>query len=150
MTEYLHRLYEKGEIKLPLMPMNKRVAYHVSCHLKAQGMGMPSLELLRLIPALKVEVIDRGCCGLAGTMGYTDDTYELSMTIGTPMLNGIRECLPHLAASDCPKCNMQIRQGTGLEAVHPIELLAAQLTDSVQSKIPVKCHPEPCAEPDSA
>ncbi|MCC7201754.1 MAG: anaerobic glycerol-3-phosphate dehydrogenase subunit C [Nitrospirae bacterium] len=149
-TEYVLMLHEKGEIKLPFMPLNQRLAYHVSCHLKAQGMGMPSLELLRLIPALKVEVIDRGCCGLAGPMGYTEATYELSMTIGTPMLQGIREGLPHLAASDCPKCNMQIRQGTGLEAVHPIEILAAQLTDRIPSKIKFKCRPETCAEPDSA
>ncbi len=128
-TEYLLMLSRKGQIRLPLVPLNKRVAYHVSCHLKAQGMGMPSLELLRLVPGLKIEVIDRGCCGLAGCMGYTEDTYELSMKIGAPMINGIRECMPHIAISDCPKCNMQIRQGTGLDAVHPIELLAAQLTE---------------------
>ena len=123
-TEYLLRLFEKGVIKPPVIPLNKRVAYHVSCHLKAQNMGMPSLELLRLIPGLKVSIIDRGCCGSAGCMGYTEDTFDLSMEIGSPMLEGIRESLPDLAVSDCPKCNLQIRQGTGLDAIHPIELLA--------------------------
>jgi len=123
-TEYLLRLYEKGEIQPPMIPLNRRVAYHVACHLKAQHMGMPSLELLRLVPGLKIEVIDRGCCGLAGCMGYTEDTFDLSMEIGSPMIEGIRESLPDMAVSDCPKCNLQIQQGAGLDAVHPIELLA--------------------------
>jgi len=91
-------------------------------------MGMPSLELLRLVPGLKLDVIDRGCCGAAGCMGYTEDTFELSMKIGAPMIEGIRESHPDMAVSDCPKCNLQIRQGTGLDAVHPIELLAMRYT----------------------
>jgi len=127
-TEYLLRLIEKGELKPPVIPLNKRAAYHVSCHLKAQKMGMPSLELLRLVPGLKLDVIDRGCCGAAGCMGYTEDTFELSMKIGAPMIEGIRESHPDMAVSDCPKCNLQIRQGTGLDAVHPIELLAMRYT----------------------
>jgi len=40
------------------------------------------------------------------------------------MIEGIRESLPDMAVSDCPKCNLQIQQGAGLDAVHPIELLA--------------------------
>lgn len=133
-TEYLLRLYqngqngENGDIQPPSIPlkipMHRRVAYHVPCHLKAQGMGMPSLELLRLVPGLEIEVIDRGCCGQAGSMGYTEDTFDLSMEIGSPMIEGIRESLSDIAVSDCPKCNLQIQQATGLNAVHPIELLA--------------------------
>lgn len=123
-TEYLLRLIEKGDLKPPVNSLNKRVSYHVSCHLKAQNMGTPSLDLLRIVPGLKIDVIDRGCCGAAGCMGYTVDTFDLSMEIGSPMIEGIRRVLPDLAVSDCPKCNLQIRQGTGLDAVHPIELLA--------------------------
>ncbi|HZX48552.1 MAG TPA: heterodisulfide reductase-related iron-sulfur binding cluster, partial [Nitrospirota bacterium] len=82
------------------------------------------LELLRRIPGSKIEVIDRGCCGAAGCMGYTEDTFDLSMEIGSPMLEGIRESFPDIVVSDCPKCNLQIRQGTGLDSIHPIELLA--------------------------
>ena len=63
-------------------------------------------------------------------MGYTEDTFELSMKIGAPMIEGIRESHPDMAVSDCPKCNLQIRQGTGLDAVHPIELLAMRYTAS--------------------
>jgi len=123
-TEYLLLLYEQGKIQLPVIPLKKRVAYHISCHLKAQNIGMPALELLRRIPGSKIEVIDRGCCGAAGCMGYTEDTFDLSMEIGSPMLEGIRESFPDIVVSDCPKCNLQIRQGTGLDSIHPIELLA--------------------------
>ncbi|MBI5197463.1 MAG: anaerobic glycerol-3-phosphate dehydrogenase subunit C [Nitrospirae bacterium] len=123
-TEYLHQLLQRGEIKPPMAPIPQRVAYHVPCHLKAQNMGMPSLTLLQQIPGLKLSVVDRGCCGLAGCMGYTTDSFPLSMEIGSPMIEGIRELLPDQAVSDCPKCNLQIQQGTGIAAVHPLELLA--------------------------
>lgn len=123
-TEYLLLLYEQDKIQLPVIPLKQRVAYHISCHLKAQNIGRPALELLRRIPGSKIEVIDRGCCGAAGCMGYTEDTFDLSMEIGSPMFEGIMESLPDIVVSDCPKCNLQIRQGTGLDTIHPIELLA--------------------------
>lgn len=127
-TEYLLRLYELGKIQIPVIPLKQQVAYHISCHLKAQNMGMPALELLRRIPGMKIKVIDSGCCGAAGCMGYTEDTFDLSMKIGSPMTEGILESFPDIIVSDCPKCNLQIQQGTGLNAVHPIELLASCLS----------------------
>jgi glycerol-3-phosphate dehydrogenase subunit C len=140
-TEYLFHLYKQGELRPPRRPMTDRVAYHVPCHLKAQGIGMPSLELLKLIQGLKVEVVDRGCCGLAGCMGYTTESFEMSMAIGTPMIEGIREVLPDRAVSDCPKCNLQIEQGTGLSAVHPLELLAQAYDEKRYEPVFVKKRP---------
>jgi hypothetical protein len=47
--------------------------------------------------------------------------------------------LPNQAVSDCPKCNLQIEQGTGIEAVHPLELLAKAYSE--ERYIPVKMDP---------
>jgi glycerol-3-phosphate dehydrogenase subunit C len=121
--EYLIRLHKNGELAIPDQRVEEKIAYHVPCHLKAQEIGYPAYDLLKLIPGITRQLVDRGCCGLAGTMGYHKEGYELAGQIGKPMIDGILAAEPSIAVSDCPKCNLQIKQGTGLEAVHPIEIL---------------------------
>ncbi|MBI3593452.1 MAG: anaerobic glycerol-3-phosphate dehydrogenase subunit C [Nitrospirae bacterium] len=121
-SEYLMKLHREGELISPDQPVHEKVAYHVACHLKAQEMGYPAYDLLKLVPGLTRSIIDRGCCGLAGTMGYHKEGFDLAQKIGEKMINGISEENPTLAASDCPKCNIQIKQGTGIEALHPLEI----------------------------
>ncbi len=121
-SEYLLKLHREGELVLPDQPLNEKVAYHVACHLKAQEMGYPAYDLLKLVPGLTRTFIDRGCCGLAGTMGYHKEGFEMAQRIGKQMIEGIAAENPSMAASDCPKCNIQIKQGTGIEAVHPLEI----------------------------
>ncbi len=108
----------------PLPSYYRRVAYHQPCHLKAQQIDNPGLELLREIPGLEVVDLAAGCCGMAGTFGMKADTYELSMLTGKPLFDRIAEVAPDLVVSECSTCRMQIAQGTGLPTVHPVTLLA--------------------------
>jgi glycerol-3-phosphate dehydrogenase subunit C len=101
-----------------------RIAYHQPCHLKAQQIGNPGLELLRKIPGVEVIDLAAGCCGMAGTFGMKAGTYDLSTLTGGPLFDRIAEVAPHVVASECSTCRMQIAQGTGRETVHPIRLLA--------------------------
>ena len=64
----------------------RRIAYHQPCHLKAQQIGSPGLDLLREIPGLEVVDLAAGCCGMAGTFGMKRDTYDLSMQTGRAAL----------------------------------------------------------------
>ena len=50
-------------------PLHARVGYHQPCHLRALDIGMPGLDLIRKIPELDVEFINRGCSGMGGTYG---------------------------------------------------------------------------------
>ncbi len=108
----------------PLPPYFRRVAYHQPCHLKAQQIGNPGLELLREIPGLEVVDLAAGCCGMAGTFGMKVGTYDLSMLTGKPLFERIVAVAPDLVVSECTTCRMQIAQGTGLTTAHPILLLA--------------------------
>ena len=101
-----------------------RIAYHQPCHLKAQQIGNPGLDLLREIPGAEVIDLAAGCCGMAGTFGMKAGTYDLSMLTGKPLFERIVEVAPALVASECSTCRMQIAQGTGLGTVHPITLMA--------------------------
>ncbi len=122
-SEYLMMLYEKGELNTDFAPRKDRLPYHVPCHLRSMGIGLPVLDLLHLVPGLEIEEIDAGCCGLGGTYGFKKETYEVSMAIGQNLVKALKEFDSPVVVSDCEGCRMQIRHLTGLEAVHPLQLL---------------------------
>jgi glycerol-3-phosphate dehydrogenase subunit C len=121
--EYLMMAHERGDLNTDFGFMKKRLPYHVPCHLRSMGIGLPALELLRLIPGLEVEDIDAGCCGLGGTYGFKRETYDVSMAIGQNVVRSLKEFGSPVVISDCEGCRMQIRQLTGLKAVHPVQVL---------------------------
>jgi glycerol-3-phosphate dehydrogenase subunit C len=101
-----------------------RIAYHQPCHLKAQQIGNPAVELLLEIPGVEVVDLAAGCCGMAGTFGMKTGTYDLSMRVGRPLFDRVAEVDPDIIVSDCSTCRMQLAHATGRETVHPITLLA--------------------------
>ncbi len=111
-------------------PVKGRAFYHAACHLKALGIGFPSVELLRRVPSLEVIFLDAGCCGLGGTFGFKKPYYSLSMSIAEGVQNAIRRVNPDYVLSECEMCRMQITHVTGLPAFHPLEILDRALTGS--------------------
>jgi FAD/FMN-containing dehydrogenase/Fe-S oxidoreductase len=119
----------------------QKIKFHAHCHQRAEGPasdGIPTgtnatLELLRLC-GYDVELMDTGCCGMAGTFGYEAEHYDLSMKVGElrlfPVLRDAARPgnVDPLVVSSGAACRMQIRHGTGLQARHPI-LLVAKLLD---------------------
>src|ERR1700761_6652148 len=77
--EFLVREAEAGRLALPLGPIANKAGVHGHCHQKSFGAFKPVEKILRLVPDLKVEIIDSSCCGMAGAFGYGADTYEASM-----------------------------------------------------------------------
>lgn len=122
-SEFLLELYEKGRLNLDFAPLSGRYLYHTPCHLRAQGIGRPSLELLSLLPEMRIEDADAGCCGQSGTYGFQVDKHEIAMAIGEPVFQRIRDYAPDAIVSDCSGCRMQLSQNTGVLAVHPMTLL---------------------------
>ena len=137
------------EHSLPLA----KVSFHPHCHQRAEGPspdGLPSgtsatIELLRSC-GYDVELMDTGCCGMAGTFGYEAEHYELSMKVGAlKLFPHIRQWelengesidpkssivdRPSSIAASGAACRMQIKQGTGVEAMHPILLVAKQVQE---------------------
>ncbi len=121
-SEYLMLLEQKGELNQDLGPIQKSFGYHEPCHLKAQGIGKPSVQLLRKIPELEVNELDAGCCGMAGTYGFKKENYERSLTIGDELFRKIDNEYEEVL-TDCPTCTMQINQATKANTVHPLVLL---------------------------
>ena len=98
------------------------VLYHAPCHLKSQAIGLPSVELLRSA-GYTVTVADVDCCGMAGTFGYRQDKYNISMAIGDKLFDIIKNSAAEIIVSDCSSCRKQIYDATGRIAVSPFALL---------------------------
>ncbi len=107
------------------------VLVHGHCHQKAFGINAPTLEMLRWIPDVAVAPIQSGCCGMAGSFGYDARHYDISMKMGElDLLPTVRSADPDawIAASGT-SCRRQIQDGTGRDALHPIQVLQRALAD---------------------
>ncbi|MBW2058480.1 MAG: anaerobic glycerol-3-phosphate dehydrogenase subunit C [Deltaproteobacteria bacterium] len=122
-SEYLLMLHERGELNTDFEPLKDRLPYHAPCHLRSLGIGLPAIDLLQLIPGLELVDIDAGCCGLGGTYGFKKETYDISVAIGQNLVRALEEFGSSVVVSDCEGCRMQIRHLTGLDAVHPLQIL---------------------------
>jgi Fe-S oxidoreductase len=102
-----------------------RVLFHGLCHQKAAGAIAGSVALLRHVPSAAVEVVDAGCCGMAGSFGFEREHYDLSLEIGGMRLfPAVRASSPDtVVAATGVSCRQQIAQGTGRRAVHPVTVL---------------------------
>jgi FAD/FMN-containing dehydrogenase/Fe-S oxidoreductase len=129
------RLFEEALLKLNVeLPLaeGSKVLLHGHCHQKALVGTGPTERTLALAPGTDVEVVDSGCCGMAGLFGYEKGHYEVSMKMGE------RRLFPAVRAASSDErvvvapgtsCREQIRDGTGRRALHPTEYLAGLLRD---------------------
>ena len=130
--EFLEDAVSTGRAELPLGSDGpQRVALHGHCHQKSLGLVSPALSLMGRIPGASVTDLDAGYCGMAGSFGYGRDHFDVSRTIGERrLLPTARDLDPDavLVASGV-SCRHQVRDFTGVRALHPAELLAS-LMDS--------------------
>ena len=123
-AEFLLELYDQGRLNTQFVRQQGKYLYHAPCHLRAQGIGRPALDLLNMLPGIEITDADAGCCGISGSYGFKDDKYEISMLIGEELFRTIKAGQVDGVVSDCGTCRMQIAHGTGARTLHPLALLA--------------------------
>jgi len=121
---YLQGLSERGQLPTPELPLRARVGYHQPCHLRALEVGTPGLDLIRRIPELDVEFIDRGCSGMAGTYGLHRDHFLTSLRSGRGLLDRLGDQDIEIGATECSACRLQMEQGSTKRTHHPMKLLS--------------------------
>ena len=127
--EFLIKLQEDGKLELNMGKLEKKVLFQAHCHQKADMGTATSIAALRLAPGYQVELVNAGCCGMAGSFGYEKEHYDLSMKIGEEAL------FPAIRAKDQDwevavmgvSCRQQVEDGTGRKARHLVEVLADAL-----------------------
>ncbi|MCZ6837264.1 MAG: hypothetical protein O7G85_15925 [Planctomycetota bacterium] len=76
----------------------------------------------------QASVLDSGCCGLAGSFGYTKDNFDLSMKVFEQSLGeSLRQDPEAQILATGTSCRHQIRDVTKRHARHPIERIAQSL-----------------------
>lgn len=124
-TAWLYRAIENGSIRLVFRnDYQYNIAYHTPCHMEKLGMANYSIGLLRMIPGVRLTVLDSNCCGIAGTYGFKKENYKTSQAIGSKLFGQIGQVNPDFVATDCETCKWQIEMSTPYKVKNPIEILA--------------------------
>ena len=98
------------------------VTYHTPCHLRAQNVGLKSRDLIKLTGA-KVTLVQQ-CSGIDGTWGLRAENADISVPIAKKLAEQIRTANGEVIAGDCHLANTAITEQTGLEPLHPLQLIA--------------------------
>lgn len=137
--EFLVRNDEKGQPRYAKLNGGKQkkhegkhVLLHGHCYQKARPPaddGFPtgvsaSVELLRGM-GYQVEVVESGCCGMAGAFGYEKEHYDISMAVGElALFPRMRAAATEtILAAAGTSCRSQIEDGVERKTVHPICLI---------------------------
>jgi glycerol-3-phosphate dehydrogenase subunit C len=127
--EYIVDIAQKEGLAEGLKEIDGDVTVHNACHARAQNMGIKSRDMLKFIPNIKMDVVER-CAGHGGTFGVMKETHDLALKVGRPTARQIKNKNNKYMASDCPLAGKHLKQlevDTKIsndEALHPIELMA--------------------------
>jgi Fe-S oxidoreductase len=112
-------------LDLPLRPAKGRILLHGHCHQKSMGLLEATRRLLARPPGAEVIDLDAGCCGMAGSFGYTKEHYEVSVAIANRKLApAVRAMEPDdVLVAPGTSCRHQVADLTGVQALHPAVFL---------------------------
>ncbi len=116
-------------LELPLRNGPSRILLHGHCHQKSMGLLPATTALLKRIPGAAVVDLDAGCCGMAGSFGYSRDHYDVSVAIANrKLLPAVREMKPgEVLVAPGTSCRQQVKDLSGATAVHPAVLVRGLL-----------------------
>jgi Fe-S oxidoreductase len=129
--EFIASEFEAGRIRRDQFTREKLHIYlHSHCQQKAIASTIPARVMLTIPENYTVEEIKSGCCGMAGAFGYEKRHFDLSMKIGEMVLfPAIRNAATGSVVSAAgTSCRQQISDGTGVIALHPVEILYQALS----------------------
>lgn len=108
--------------------LKRKAVVHGHCHHKSSLKFDSEKELLTQI-GLDCDILDSGCCGMAGAFGYESEHYQVSMQCGERVLlpavrNAARDTI---IIADGFSCREQILQETNRRALHLSQVLQMAL-----------------------
>lgn len=127
--EFILILADQGRLDGLFERSPERALIHGHCHQKSL-VGTEASRRALALAGLEVEVVDSGCCGMAGAFGYEAEHYEISRAMSerrlVPAVQKEPEGSKIVAAGT--SCKQQIGHFAGRTALHPAEVLRAALT----------------------
>ena len=127
--EYIVDISQKEGLANGLKEIDGGVTVHHACHARAQNMGNKARDMLKLIPNIKIDVVEK-CAGHGGTFGVMKASHDVANKVGKAAAKISLKKNNKYMASDCPLAGKHLKQlekDTNIindEALHPIELMA--------------------------
>lgn len=124
-SEYLMKVHAESPAGLDLdfdgdAPAS--ITYHAPCHVRTQGIGLKSRDLLRLTGAT-VRVVAQ-CAGIDGMWGLSAANDTRSRELAIALFDAVNSHGSEVVAGDCALAHGAIVEGTGRVPVHPIQVIA--------------------------
>jgi Fe-S oxidoreductase len=118
-----------ASLDLPLRSGPERILLHGHCHQKSMGLLGATRSLLSKIPSASIVELDAGCCGMAGSFGYTH--YDVSVAIANrrliPAVNAMNP--GDVLVAPGTSCRRQVQDLSHAVALHPAILIRSLLLD---------------------
>jgi iron-sulfur cluster protein len=104
-----------------LAALDGDLAYHSHCQQRTLGLEAHTVAVLEACGA-SVRTSDVECCGMAGSFGYKEQYYDLSVDVGDPLAEDFAAADRVVASGT--SCADQLESLLDAGASHPIELIA--------------------------
>ncbi|KYH25440.1 lactate utilization protein A [Halalkalicoccus paucihalophilus] len=106
--------------------LDESLTYHGHCHQKAVKKDHHTVGVLRRA-GYRVDPLDSGCCGMAGSFGYEAEHYSMSQAVGSVLFGQIEESAGESVVAPGSSCRSQIGDEYGEKPPHPVRKLEAAL-----------------------
>jgi Fe-S oxidoreductase len=132
---------------VPYPKLYRTALVHGHCHQRSI-MKLDAEEQALEAMGLQFDVLDSGCCGMAGSFGFERDHYDVSMKVGERVLLPAVRHAPKdaLIVADGFSCRTQIAQSTDRRALHLADLMEMAVREGVRG--PAGDYPESKYVPD--
>ncbi len=129
LEEILTETQNDGQQQIKWNDISADILLHVHCHERALVGTSQAVTALNLPPNYNAELIDAGCCGMAGSFGYAKEHYDVSLQVGEDRLfPALRKAGPSTQfAITGVSCKQQIED----ELDRPAQFLAELLAEAV-------------------
>jgi len=126
--------------------LDRRAIVHGHCHQKATA-GMSGEAQLYERMGLDFELLDSGCCGMAGSFGFEAGHHDISLQVGEHKLMPIVRAASQdtLVIADGFSCKTQVSQMTDRRPLHTAQVLKMAIDhgpEGVPGSFPERAYPD--------
>ena len=109
--EFLYGLHKKGDLNTGFEKMDREVYVHMHCHSLVQKVENDVMNLLQLIPGLRIDVLEKGCCGVGGSFSFIKNNFDMSLEMGRDLIEAVRSSDRDVYSTG-ESCMLQMQYGS--------------------------------------
>lgn len=126
--EFIGELLEREPAALRFNSRAEKIVVHVHCHAKALARNEHMHKLAECLPERTVEMLDTGCCGMAGSFGMLESKYDLSLKVAEPLVQAVKhQPFGAVFVTSGASCRAQVSHLAPVKSRHLAEVLADAL-----------------------